>query len=164
MELISEIGDSVLHIIKAVVGILAIVIGFLRKPFMSFRKSKSKSRVSKLNEKFYGYVRQGNCKDQCELILNEKGGHLKGTMTIFYGDCGPFSGQSQKFIVRGSYKYNFLLTLEYSNEDESIHQAGVAILEFAPDGNSMKGGFKGYGPITKDIDECWGEISLDLQR
>jgi hypothetical protein len=159
---IPEFFDGISRAIKAIGGTLTVITDSFRQLFPP--KNQTLSRIKKLNEKFTGYVLQNKCKDQCKLLLKEKHGHLTGTMTMFYGDCAGLRGESHEFNVCGSFKYNFLLTLQYSNADQSIHQAGVLILKLAPDGNSLKGMFRGYGPITQDIKKCCGEVSLNLQR
>lgn len=155
---------------KIVIGIAGavltgVVLYFVKKLEEKLTWTERRNRFRKLNNVFQGSVQQVikgvMCTAACKLVLKtQRRGKLKGTLEVLYDDQGEYPHSLQEMKVTGNYHYDFLLTLTYENSKESSHQAGVIILHFAPTGDALKGEFMGYGPITTNIDDCRGKVSL----
>lgn len=146
-------------IITGVAGLIGIYLAWHLKNKPG--RSPNHIRFKSLNGTFYGAVTQGECDDQCEITIKTKSkNRVTGSMKVFYKGHRNNKATSQEMEIFGDYRYDSFLTLQYINKDKSTKQAGVMLLEYVPEGKVLKGEFLGYGPVSKNFDECKGQISV----
>lgn len=130
-----------------------------------FLDFKQQTRQAALTGEWSGTVRDDGRELEYQVTLQFKlvGRTLRGEGHLHEASesRGPLT---QSVTMGGRLVYERFLALEYTlREPLGALQFGFALLEFAPDGQTLEGGFVGYGAlVTKGI--VTGTVYLQRQR
>jgi hypothetical protein len=153
-------------VLAAIIGGLATLTGVIVSPIVSkFIENKSfypisRDRRKKMAGKWKGKVNQYE-KDvitrsiEVELDLTIKGKEVRGTGMVN-------SEGLHQVSLKGFFRNDRFLKMDYQNDDESVVQFGCFVFGLGDDSKSLTGKFVGYGHVARKIvnGECHFEKSL----
>lgn len=145
-----------LGIISSVVAVVGILVsGYLIYLDSRDLKPISKGRKRAINGRWMGHlerieaIRDLYPEGTLEMTLQAKRKRVRGKV-ILRISAGEMSREDH-LIVKGGFKMDRFLELNFHNANDEIVQFGNLIVELSGMGDRMEGHLHGYGPVSKRV-------------
>ncbi len=152
MDLVTIITCVSVAITLLSIGVAVFQILDSKKEFISL----SRGRQSAINGKWTGTFRQDNLVNEKELVgtmminLKTKGKLVKG-FGEYGGKYGDQFSYRENILLKGGFKHDRFLVLDYYNKNDQKTHFGHYILELSSEGDQLKGKLIAYGNKSEAV-------------